>query len=197
MSRTAYVVTMDAVSPQASFVTNLLRKTGFKVEHVKPILNTDLAIANKLTIQEIYKRIIKSGEYGYIFEDDINVHEDVQVDEIMLYEQLSPRFFYLGVCTYGDCEIAKKLRMETVKGKNVWVMTTGVRGLHAVGVSPIGASELLECSEKDDEKYMDVIMEKYCEQNPTNSLRYEFESSVYGHRGLFYKDYDRFHRNKN
>ena len=192
MSRPAYMLTMDPASPHASFSTNVLRKIGFKVVHVKPEPKNDPVVSNKVSMQGIYRRIVESGEYSYVFEDYINTHEDIALSEIMLYENLSDRFFYLGVCTYGDCEITKKLRMESIMGKNVWVVSQGIRGLHAIGISPLGAKEMIEMSEQDDEKYMDVILEKYCNKHPANVVRYDKESYIYGHRGILFQDCKRF-----
>lgn len=185
--RTAYLLTTDENSERANFSKTLLEKIGFEVELVKAIPHEDKVLSNKISMQYIYSKIEK---YSYVFEDDINVHEEITLEEIKEYEKYSPKFFYLGMCEYNS-----KNSEETeikIRNKKVYKKTGNVRGLHGIGVSKEGAKELLERSKETTERYMDVILEEYSEKNPANIVRYDLESYITGHKGIIYQDRKRF-----
>jgi len=48
------------------------------------------------------------------------------------------------------------------------------------------------CEDFTDWEYMDMILEKFSEKYPTNVIRYDLESYLHGHRGIFFQDRDRF-----
>lgn len=41
-------------------------------------------------------------------------------------------------------------------------------------------------------RYMDVILEKFTETNNAIVIRYDLESYIKGHRGIFYQDRNKF-----
>ena len=67
-----------------------------------------------------------------------------------------------------------------------------VRGLHAIGLSKNGAKELLEYSQKSSKIYMDMILEEFAQLNNPNMVRYDLESYISGHRGIFFQDRNKF-----
>ena len=142
-------------------------------------------------MQYIYSLIIDSqNEYSYVFEDDINVNEEIILDEIIQYEKISEMFFYLGMCEYNKTNI--KNTGIKIKNHIVYKKDGFCRGLHAIGLSKKGADTLLNFSSKIQERYMDVILEKFSEIYPANIVRYDLESYINGHRGVLYQDRKRF-----
>jgi hypothetical protein len=188
--RNGYILTIDPESERALFSKNILEKIGFNVIFVNCIINKDKILSNKLTMQYIYKLIIDSEEdYSYVFEDDINVLEDITLDEIIEYEKISEMFFYLGVCEYK--QNATKTDVK-IRNRYVYIKNGYCRGLHAIGLSKKGAKEFLQFSKESNEKYMDVILEKFSKIYPANVCRYDLESYISGHKGIFYQDRRRF-----
>ena len=101
MSRIAYLLTKSENNNRARWCTKLLSDIGFSVIIVTYIEHEDPVISNKLSMKHIYQMIVQhniSNEHSYIFEDDINIHEPIKLDEIVMYEKLSDMFFYLGIC---------------------------------------------------------------------------------------------------
>lgn len=181
--RTAYLLTVSP-SERAHFSKSILERVGFKVIMVRPIHHPDKVLSNKLSMQMIYQQIALRGEYAYVFEDDINLLEDIHLDEIIEYESISPMFFYLGVCEAKHT--AEKTGLS-VQGHQVYRKRGMCRGLHAIGISPEGATELLKFS-NNPERYMDVILEQFSLLYPANVCRYDLQSYIAGHRGIFFQD---------
>ena len=189
--RKAYVLTVDSSSERAVFSKKVLDRIGFDVELVTCIPNDDKVLSNKLSMQHIYRRIKNSDmEYAYVFEDDINVLEDIQLDEILQYESISERFFYLGLCEISM--VGSRRTPYFVNGHSVISKSGNVRGLHAIGLSRKGAAELLDFSEKSARRYMDMILEDFSMVHPANVVRYDLESYIRGHRGVIFQDRRRF-----
>ena len=80
----------------------------------------------------------------------------------------------------------------SIDGHDVYVKPGNVRGLHAIGISRKGVEKILEFASIDTEKYMDVIFDKFSRKYHTICLRYDLESSIPGHRGIFFQDRERF-----
>jgi hypothetical protein len=188
--RCGYILTLDFESDRAIFSKNILEKIGFDVIFIKPILDTDKVLSNKRSMQYIYNLIINSqDEYAYVFEDDINMHENITLDEIIEYEKYSKMFFYLGMCEYGN--VAKKSGI-IIRNHNVYYKSGFCRGLHAIGLSKKGAEELLNFSQNSKERYMDVILEHFSKIYPANVCRYDLESYIRGHKGILFQDRKQF-----
>ena len=195
--RTAYLLTLDFESERAVFSKGVLDKLGFDVILIKAIPNENKILSHKQSFQYIYSLIKDSqSEYSYVFEDDINVHEGITLDEIIEYEKISDLFFYVGICEWGvpATNTGIKIRDRDVYSKSGWV-----RGTHAMGFSKKGAEAALNYSkqfsdtlEPEHGGVMDVILEKFTYTNPTNVCRYDLEISKVGNRGAMYQDALRF-----
>jgi hypothetical protein len=100
-------------------------------------------------------------------------------------------FFYLGACMNSDVE--REIHTTQINNHDVAILKGGVRGLHAIGISKYGAGELLSFSENmSDYIYMDMILEKFSEKYPANLIRYDLESYIEGHKGIFFQDRNKF-----
>jgi hypothetical protein len=190
--RNCFVLTCDLASERAQFSKNILEKVGFCVNFVTCIPHTDKVISNKISMQHIYDLIANGqDEWVYVFEDDINVLEDITLDEIIEYEKISNTFFYLGVCVYNIRQIL--LNQHQINGHKIAVAKGYIRGLHSIALSKSGAKELLLYSEQmTADRYMDIILEKFSIKYPANIVRFDLESYIKGHRGIFYQDRKRF-----
>lgn len=192
-SRTAYILTTNKLADRTLFSQSILEKIGFSVVLVQHISHVDNVMSNKISMQHIYE-LIKQGndEYAYVFEDDINMLEPITVDEIIQYENISPIFFYLGACTYGNNWNQTTKHSSTINNHSIYTMSGYVRGLHAVGFSKRGASTFLDFSKASNERYMDMILEQFSLIYPANIVRYDLESYIHGHRGILFQDRARF-----
>jgi hypothetical protein len=190
--RTAYVLTTNKTSERTLFVQGVLQTIGFQVELVQHISHPDLVVSNKISMLNIYN-IIKNSEddYSYVFEDDIDTLDSIRLEEIMEYETLAPMFFYLGVCKYNGTDGMKQLDI-TINNHPVFHVCGNVRGLHAIGVSKKGAETLLEMGRASGQRYMDIIVEELSYKYPALVVRYDLESYIPGHRGVFFQDRKRF-----
>jgi len=185
--RCGYILTLNPNSERALFSKNILEKIGFDVILIQAIPNDDKVISNKISMQYIYNLINNSeNEYSYVFEDDINMLEEIKIDEIIEYEKFSEMFFYLGVCEYGNNK-AKNTGIK-IRNKDVYSKCGFCKGLHAIGLSKKGSIELLKFSKESNERYMDVIVEKFSRLYPAIVCRYDLESYIQGHRGILFQD---------
>ena len=191
-SRKCYVLTCNERSPRTQFTKSILEKVGFQVYLFRAIPHKDKVLSNKISMMTIYNYIVNGDdEWVYIFEDDINILENISLEEIIKYEALNKRFFYLGVCDYVD----KKIQRQGIKINNtdLTIVRGGVRGLHAIGISKKGAMELHKFAKSvPKQRYMDVCLEMYSIIHPTFVVRYDLESYISGHRGIFFQDRSRF-----
>jgi len=67
-----------------------------------------------------------------------------------------------------------------------------VHGLHAIGLSKSGATELLNFSKISKQAFMDVVLQEFSDLYPANIVRYDLCSYIGGHRGIIFQDRDRF-----
>jgi len=190
-TRIAFLLTLNTKSERAIFSKLVLEKIGFEVQFIECIHNENKVLSNKLSMQNIYSLIKSLSEpYYYIFEDDINILETITLNEIIEYEKLSPIFFYLGLCERaGETSI---LTQEKINGHNIFCKSGNIHGLHAIGISNKGASELLDFSKQSNEPYMDVILSDFSLKYPANIVRYDLESYIPGHRGIIFQDRNKF-----
>ena len=190
--RTAYLLTMNENSPRAQFSKKILENIGFTVVFYKAIPHKDKVLSNKISMMNIYNTIYcnSNEEWGYVFEDDINVVEPILLDEIIQYEKISKPFFYLGFCMMDGKLNSTGL---VVNNNPVTSISGGVRGLHGIGISKKGAFELLHFAANSRERYMDCILERFAAVHPANIVRYDLISpQESGHRGVLFQDRHQF-----
>ena len=191
IKRKCYILTIDSESDRYLFCKGVLENVGFSVNPFIAITHNNKILSNKLSMVEIYKLVAKGDdEWVYVFEDDINVLENISIDEIIEYEKISNKIFYLGACFYNN---RRYITNNKVNNHDVYVIDGNVRGLHAIGLSKVGADKLLNFIERyDDFECMDMILEKFVEIYTANIVRYDLESYIYGHRGIFFQDRNKF-----
>jgi hypothetical protein len=194
-SRKGYILTCDETSNRSQFSKNVLDKIGFNTIFFNCIKNENKVLSNKISMQAIYELVANGeDEWVYIFEDDINILEDIKLDELIEYEKISKTFFYLGNCGFTNFE--ELYHPIKINGHRVAIVKGFVRGLHAIALSKEGARELLEYSQNSPEVYMDMILEEFSQIHHPNLVRYDLESYVSGnlsgHRGIFFQDRDKF-----
>lgn len=193
--RTAYVLTVNENLERSQFSKTVLETVGFTVKFVPCIPHENKVISNKLSMLKIYESIVNGeDEWAYVFEDDINVLFPIDLSEIIEYEQLTSIFLYLGLCLpYYFTEGNRVEYFKVINGKSVSGIRGAVRGLHAIGISKTGARLLLDFSENfTDFEYMDMILEKFSEIYPAPVVRFDLESYIPDHMGVFFQDRDRF-----
>lgn len=199
MNRNAYLLTTDFNSDRAIFSKKILEKVGFNVILFKAIKNENPLLSHKISVQNILQLMLddSQSEWNYFFEDDINLLEDIKLDEIIQYENISDKFFYLGCCLYGN--FIKDTNFH-INNHKVYKVYDNVRGLHAIALNKQGSKDLLNLSlqfnnNNLDEYHTDVLLERYCRLNNANVIRLDLESPcVQGHRGIFFQDRNR-HKN--
>uniref|UniRef100_A0A6C0KTY7 Glycosyltransferase n=1 Tax=viral metagenome TaxID=1070528 RepID=A0A6C0KTY7_9ZZZZ len=190
--RKCYILTCDIDSERSQFSKKVLEKVGFNVIFFKAIPNENKVLSNKNSMLAIYDLIANGeDEWVYVFEDDINILEDITIDEIIEYEKISNNLFYLGVCMYEVNSVS--FNKLFVNKYPVAIAKGSVRGLHSIALSKNGASELLKFSKNmENYFYMDMILEQFTHLYPANVVRYDLESYIKGHRGVFFQDRARF-----
>ena len=193
MSRKCYLLTGDLNSERCQFSKNILQKVGFEVIFFNFIHNENKIISNKNSMIAIYELIANGNdEWVYVFEDDVNILEDIKIDEIIKYESISTKFFYLGLCVCQDNDKIY-INKDKINNNDVIIVKGKIRGLHAIGLNKNGAKELIEFIKNfDNYIYMDMILEEFSILYPANVVRYDLESYIYGHRGVFFQDRNKF-----
>ena len=193
--RKAYLLTTNENLSRTIFSKKLLEEIGFSVIIFKAIPNKDKVLSNKISMQEIYKKIINSNEkWSYVFEDDINIREKTKLNKIIKYEKISDKIIYLGFLSFHRGIYHYKTK-HVIENDIVYKSKGKTKGLHAIGLSKQGAKELLFYSKKFKinsklDRFMDVILEKYTENNHA-TLVMNHKYDMY-HRGLFYQDRSKF-----
>lgn len=192
-TRTAYLLTTCVESERTQFSQKVLESVGFTVIPFLALPNSDPVLSNRESLYRIYETIAHGDdEWVYVFEDDINLLEKINVDEIIQYENISQYFFYLGLCKYHE-EKGITLSNNFIQEKQVYVVSGFVRGNHAIGLSKKGAMELMELySSRLPTISGDLITEQYSLLRPAIIVRYDLESYLPGHRGIFFQDRNRF-----
>jgi len=185
--RLAYILTTDINSKRTQFSKNILEKIGFTTVLFQAFPHSNKLLSHKLSMIAIYNIIALGSEnYVYVFEDDINILEDITVKDIIEYEKLSPMFFYLGMCAYGDRRIS--MSPYKINDREITIVHNHVRGLHALGISKKGAKEIAFTCLNTDELYVDIILESMLSKYPAIVMRYDLESYIPGHRGVIFQD---------
>ena len=191
-TRIAYLLTTNKDSQRTLFSQQILTQIGFNVALVQHIPHPNPVISNKISMCHIYE-LIHNGvdEYAYVFEDDINILENISLSEIIKYEPISKMFFYLGICEDRGKNTIEDT-MYSIHSHKVLSISGNVRGLHAIGLSKNGAKELVEFAKQSNFEYMDMILEEFSKKYPANIVRYDLQSYIYGHRGIVFQDRLRF-----
>jgi GR25 family glycosyltransferase involved in LPS biosynthesis len=174
--RIAYMLTCDEKSDRTIFSKKVLEKIGFDVKIVKCINKgnnkIEKIISNKIGMKNIYEIIKNSNQnYSYVFEDDINVVEEIKLFEIIEYEKISEMFFYLGACS-PNFPTARNTG-KVVNGHAVCAVTGVVKCLHAIGLSRKGAEELIKFFEEEEEVLDDtdsVSLEWGCKRSSNHRV---------------------------
>lgn len=187
--RTAYLLTTNEKSLRSQFSKKVLEKIGFTVKFFIAIPHIDKVFSNKISMMNIYNIIFNTNEeWGYVFEDDINVVEPILLHEIIQYENISDRFFYLGCCMMNDGETLNTTSFK-INNHPVTNICGGVRGLHGIGINREGAKELFHFAYNNKERYMDCVLEQFASKYPANIVRYDLISPhESGHRGILFQD---------
>lgn len=194
-TRNAYLLTCDENSDRAKFSNNILEKIGFNVNIIKCIKNENKVLSNKNSMIYIYELIANGNDdWGYVFEDDINILENIDIKEIIEYEKISDIFFYLGLCVIdSNNDKYSYLNKKKINNHDVTIIKGNIRGLHSIALSKYGAKELLSFLKNyEDFEYMDMILEKFSEKYPANVVRFDLEYKNTGHRGIFFQDREQF-----
>ena len=89
-------------------------------------------------------------------------------------------------------EICVFYQKYTINKYPVYKTFGNTHGLHAIGLSRSGCKELLDFSTTNDHKYMDCILGKFIKNNHANIIRYDLESYISGHRGIFFQNRRKF-----
>jgi len=188
ISRNAYLLTCDINSERAQFSKNILEGIGFNVIFFKAIPHSKPILSHKQSIIKIFKIIAndENNNWSYIFEDDINKLEDIKLDEIIEYEKISNKFFYLGICKYGKNTIQDT--NISINNHKVYSVAGCVRGTHAFAFSREGMKDYLNFIPNFSLEYMDMILELYSFNNRANVVRFDLRSYISGHRGVIFQD---------
>lgn len=197
--RNAYLLSVNPNSERTIFSKKVLEKIGFNVIIFLAIPNQNPLLSHRqsyLKILEIIANQELNNYYNidgwtYVFEDDINLLEDIYLDEICEYEKISNNLFYLGICKYGTNTI--KYSGLKINNKNVYNVSGNVRGAHALAFSKNGAKNFLDFEKQfTNFDYIDMIIELFTKINPANIIRVDLESYISGHLGIIFQDRNRF-----
>jgi hypothetical protein len=190
--RNAYLLSCDFNSERTVFSKKVLESIGFNVVLCKAIEHKIPLLSHKISMIKIYETIANDehNEWSYIFEDDINLLSDINILEIIQYENISDKFFYLGICKYGHntlCNTHIKINEH-----DVFSVSNFVRGLHAVAFSRQSMIDFLNFMKSRNNNYIDMILEEYTIKNRANIVRADLESYIPGHYGVFFQDRNKF-----
>lgn len=193
--RPAYVVSVSRGLDERSQRTGtILHNLGFDVEYVEPISWKGLREENP-TLSEEESKVLSHRNtvlnllrhsprpWTYVFEDDIAVHNGVNMESIVELESSSDSFFYLGLCLPHKSDVLlppPKSNGERACG----------RCAHALAFSREGASSLLSfLSTGGDSAYFDINVETWCAANDGFPVYlWERHGQQDGHRGGFFQD---------
>jgi hypothetical protein len=190
--RHAYLLTTNVKSDRTIFSANILKRVGFVVNIVQHTPHKNPVISNRMSMKNIYEIIIRNGlSYAYVFEDDIDIHQNITLDELIMYEKISDQFFYLGICENKGRKTVTDTQYS-IYGHKVMSISGNVRGLHAIGLSNTGAKNLLAFSSLSGHIYMDMVLDDFSKLHRANIVRYDLTSKIPGHRGLFFQARDKF-----
>lgn len=189
VKRRAYLLTTDPALPRTISSKDVLERVGFNVTPFQAIQGESSIHSNKNSLMCIIEAI-RGGEdeWGYVFEDDIDILEPITLEEIVQYEPISAPFFYLGICKDGYYGTVKPTR-HSINGHLVCKVAGHVRGAHAFAFSRAGAAEFMKfATEFKDDPYFDRILDRFSFIHPASIVRFDLESYIDDHRGIFFQD---------
>lgn len=194
--RDAYLLTTNFESPRTKNAISVLEKVGFNVVLFKAIPHHDKVTSNRISMQEIYKKILDTSEndWNYVFEDDIEVVKPIKIEEIIEYEQISENIMYLGLCEDTPRHNKREKLDIKINDYDIYKTSGDTKGLHAIGLSKNGCKLLLEYANSkrmndDFYKFMDCILGiEFIEKYPATIVRYSLNGQIRGHKGAFYQD---------
>jgi len=193
-SRNAYVLSCDFNSDRTNFSCDILENIGFNPVKIACAPHTNVITSNRLGHESIYQQISQSKDnWGYVFEDDINIIEDVKLDEVIEYEKISKNFFYLGCCINNPRETLKKTSLK-IRNSYVYNVKGGSRCLHGIGISKEGCKNILNFSKTwRSRKPFDACMDAFVSIHSANIVRGDLQSPLNRrHFGFLYQDRLRF-----
>ena len=196
-SRKGYLLTTNKTSKRTLFAESVLKKIGFDVVLFQHIPHKEPKVSNKISMISIYQTILESDdEYGYVFEDDVNILEDITLEEITQYEKISPMLFYLGLCPFPNNKTIKSMNL-TINSHEVFNVAGEVCGLHGIGISKTGIKSLLEFLKVHDDpnRCLDELVGGFTSFNPAPIVRFDLECQYKenrGHRGIMFQDREHF-----
>lgn len=198
--RIAYVVSTNTSAHRFQQTTEVLENFGFAVKVVEPdnlgSTREQKTLSNKNAFVSAARLISQGDEpWGYLFEDDIVIHEKSadNLDTLIAAESRTTLFQYLGICPVDPHAVSRKM--------------CG-RCAHAMGLSREGAMELLGIINRLDfslgrdnatreEIYFDVIVDGWCQERngflvfgPLLESKYGVPGA--GHVGTFLQDRSKF-----
>jgi len=186
-SRTAYLLTIDDTTFRYHHSHKLLLQQGFRVETFIAPKHLDKWYSNRVGLLAILEKIAAKNEHwSYVFEDDINLVEDVPLlSSAKPIERLSDKFFYLGLCQDESWFLRRFTRMHSD-------VTCGTCA-HAFAITPVGARELVQFADPELPplaRSFDYTMKEWCEHsNGFRLVRPDLESPLDSNQlGLVYQD---------
>jgi hypothetical protein len=189
VNRRAYLLTTNPALPRTISSKDVLERVGFDVTTFKAISGESSIHSNKKSLMCIIEAI-RDGEdeWGYVFEDDIDILEPITLDEIVQYEAISAPFFFLGICKRGYYGTVKPTH-HSINGHLVCKVAGHVRGAHAFAFSRTGAAEFIQfATEFNNEPYFDRLLDTFSYLHPASIVRFDLESYLDDHRGIFFQD---------
>lgn len=193
-SRNAYVLSCNFNSDRTNFSCGILENIGFNVIKMPCIPHEKVLQSNRLGHESIYHHILKSKEkWAYIFEDDINIIEDIKLDEVVEYEKISKNVFYLGCCIINPRRTLKKTGHK-IRNSDVYNVKGGSRCLHGIGISNDGCANLLNFSKIWKKPLaFDACLDDFVSIHSANIVRGDLQSPQNPrHFGFLYQDRLRF-----
>lgn len=191
ISRNAYLITVSETSDRCISSKSVLKSIGFNVVVCVALPDKNPLLSLKKTCEMIYNFILNSeDEWGYIFEDDVDKLENINLDEIVEYEKISNGFFYLGMCKYGNNTMTQT--KYNINNHPVFQVSGCVRGAHAVAFSKLEMEKYINFSKNFKIEYVDIIYELYTINNPALIVRADLQSYIPGHLGIIYQDRNKF-----
>ena len=193
MKRTAYLLTVNFFSERAKHPKKLLENIGFDV-HIFCAIHYSYTNDDKMRscldshMQIIQNALLRDEEYFYIFEDDINLVEEITLEEITQYEKLTKDYFYLGCC---EASVTSFKTEHFINGHQVYNIQGDIRGNHAFCLHKQGAQKILDLYSSNKLTIADGFSKLLKLQVPC--VRHDLISPCNsGHKGIFYQDRKKF-----
>ena len=190
--RSCYLLSGNPDAPRTQSSKEVLERIGFQVNLFHYIPHENPILSNKISFLQLYELILQGEqEWGYVFEDDVNILESITLDEIVRYENISTHMFYLGACIIDDA-LEVQYSSDKVNDHAVALVQGNVRGAHAVALKKKAIVELLDLTKTVETDYCDVVLEEFTKLHPAPLVRRDLKSYIEGHRGIVFQDRNSF-----